>query len=220
MSRDDEGGEDDGRPPIEWGAVLGMGSPVMDGAGLTLQFGWRGDMVRTSGAELASGWIPGTPAPLPRPRFVRGRVVSWRAAGRATGLWRARVERELRTAVERLGDPLEAVRAGCDLAVSLRFVFPTVDRALHGAPHTRRPDADNLAKLWLDVAQDTGLLLGQDDSHVAGLETWKEWGAIGGCGWTLRALERVEPGQDRVSAGRWWEDPDAAPDWVGHRGGT
>lgn len=198
----------------ELAAVLAMGAPATDEDGLTLQFGWRGDMVMTSGAEIASGWIPGTPAPLPRPRFVRGRVVSWRAAGRATGLWRGRVVSSLRTAAEGLGDALEGARGACDFAVSLRFVFPTVDLALHGAPHGKRPDTDNLVKLWLDVAQEVGLLLGQDDSHVASIESWKVWGATGGCGWTLRALERVEPGQDRVSAGRWWEGAQA-PDWVG-----
>jgi Holliday junction resolvase RusA-like endonuclease len=209
---DDEDGEHDPRMDGVM-AVMAMGPPRVSDEGLTLQFGWRGDMVMTSGAELTSGWIPGTPAPLPRPRFVRGRVVSWRAAGRATGLWRARVVSSLRTAADSLGDALEGVRGGCDLAVSLRFVFPTVDQALHGAPHTRRPDTDNLAKLWMDVAQEVGLLLGQDDASVAGLESWKVWGAVGGCGWTLRALERVEPGQDRVAAGRWWETD--APEWVG-----
>lgn len=185
--------------------------------GITLKFGWRGDMVATSGAEIASGWIPGTPAGQPRGRHVRGRVVSWAAASRTVVVWRARVVRELRGAAERLEGPLQALHGHVDLGVSLRFVFPTTDRARHGQAHTSKPDADNLAKLWLDVAKDVGLLLGLDDSAVAGLESYKVWGAVGGVGWTMRALERVDYGTDRVAAGRWWET-EAMPDWLGPDG--
>lgn len=174
----------------------------------------HGDRIMTSGREIASGWIVGTPRAAPRPRFVGGRVVSWRAAGRATAAWRVRVERELAQAVERLGDALEGARGVYDVGVSLRFVFPTTDQRRHGAPHGAKPDTDNLVKLWMDAACKVGLLLGQDDSHVAGLESFKVWGSVGGVGWTVRALERVKGGTDRVSAGRWWEGADA-PAWVG-----
>ena len=44
---------------------------------------------------------------------------------------------------------------------------------MHSPNAGKRPDTDNLVKLWMDVAQETGLLLGQDDSHVAGIEAWK-----------------------------------------------
>lgn len=169
-----------------------------------------GDEIRTTGQEIAAGWIPGTPAGQPRGRHVRGRVVSWAAAGAPVVLWRGRVERELRAAVERLGDALVPVLAGgVSLGVSLRFVFPTQDAKQHGQPHTSKPDADNLVKLWMDVAAREGLLLGQDDARVAGLESWKVWGAVGGCGWTVRRL--AEPGavpalgKGPPQAERWWD---------------
>jgi Holliday junction resolvase RusA-like endonuclease len=172
-----------------------------------------GDEIRTMGAEIAAGFIPGTPKGQPRGRHVRGRVVSWAAAGRPVVLWRARVERELRLAVGRLEGALEPVVGGgpVSLAVSLKFVFPTVDAKRRGTPHLSKPDTDNLAKLWLDVAVGVGLLMGQDDACVAGLESFKEWGTLGGCAWTLRRLANPN-GAPKLGAGpaepaRWWDAP-------------
>lgn len=49
--------------------------------------------------------------------------------------------------------------------------------AAHGAPHTGRPDADNVCKLVLDAL--TGIAW-QDDTQVAYLVARKEWDLTGG----------------------------------------
>lgn len=176
--------------------------------------GWVGDQIRTSGHEIAAGWIPGTPRGQPRGRHIRGRVVSWGAAARPVKLWRERVERELRTAAEAAGGSLSlADGAKAALGVSLRFVFATEDRGRWGKPHTSKPDADNLAKLWMDAAAKAGLLLGRDDAALAGVETVKLWGGIAGCGWTLRAMggsvgELVSMDDLPEDVPWWWDRPE------------
>lgn len=164
---------------------------------------------------LASGWVGGRPAGQPRGRHVRGRVVSWAAAGAAVRLWRAALERELRTAAEAAGDPLEGLHGGgrkIPLRVDLRFVFWSADPKRHGTPHTAKPDKDNLEKMFLDVAARVGLLAGQDDASVSAGEVVKVWGGAGGVGWTLY---RRGGGADLVEPRRGARGEGAVPAWVG-----
>ena len=101
--------------------------------------------------------VQGIPRPQPRPRFVRGRVVS--TADANAKRWIATVEAGARGLVE-----LRGKQSG-PLAVAIGFRFPTKDKARHGKPHTFRPDVDNLAKLILDCLMRAGLI--GDDSLVS-----------------------------------------------------
>ena len=129
--------------------------------------------------------VAGTPRPQPRPRFVRAgsriRVVSTVAP--QIQLWRTLVLRAVRQAVQG-SEPL----AG-PLSVELLFRFepPKSDPGRSG-PHTQKPDADNLAKLVLDVMQ-AGRAFA-DDAKVAQLTVLKVWGPAAGVGVTVRQLPR------------------------------
>lgn len=115
--------------------------------------------------------VTGTPRPQPRPRFVKGRVIS--SADANAKRWIKSVEAvaaQAKSYAEEL-DPA--------LSVILVFRFPTKDKSRHGKPHTFRPDADNLAKLVLDCMTRAGLL--KDDSVVSSLcirKTWDEEGGV------------------------------------------
>ena len=109
--------------------------------------------------------VKGTPRPQPRPRFVRGRVVS--TADPNARRWKASVEAVARQAAKEHGQ-----QSG-PLSVSLGFEMPTADKKRHGLPHTMRPDSDNLAKLVLDAMMSAGLI--GDDSAVSCLIVRKTW---------------------------------------------
>lgn len=111
--------------------------------------------------------VKGTPRPQPRPRFVRGRVVS--TADANARRWKASVEAAARQAVKDHG------QLSGPLSVSLGFEMPTQDKKRHGLPHTMRPDSDNLAKLVLDALMSAGLI--GDDSAVSLLTVRKTWAA-------------------------------------------
>ena len=113
--------------------------------------------------------VQGTPRPQPRPRFVRGRVVS--TADANAKRWIATVEAGARGLVE-----LRGKQSG-PLAVAIGFRFPTRDKTRHGKPHTFRPDVDNLAKLILDCLMRAGLI--GDDSIVSSLAVQKTWDETG-----------------------------------------
>jgi Holliday junction resolvase RusA-like endonuclease len=68
-----------------------------------------------------------------------------------------------------------------------RFEPPKSDPGRSG-PHTQKPDADNLAKLVLDVMQ-AGRAFA-DDAKVAQLTVLKVWGPAAGVGVTVRQLPR------------------------------
>lgn len=111
--------------------------------------------------------VRGTPRPQPRPRFVRGRVVS--TADANAKRWISQVEAASRQAAGAKG------RQAGPVAVVIEFTFPTKDTSRHGKPHTSRPDADNLAKLVLDSAMRAGLI--GDDAAVSCLTVRKTWGS-------------------------------------------
>jgi Holliday junction resolvase RusA-like endonuclease len=109
--------------------------------------------------------VKGIPRPQPRPRFVRGRVIS--TADANAKRWIATVEVACRAARDVAG------KVESPVAAVLHFRFPSKDKDRHGQPHTSRPDADNLAKLVLDAAMRVGLI--GDDSCVARLLVMKSW---------------------------------------------
>ena len=82
------------------------------------------------------------------------------------------------------------------LAVYFIFSMPTKDKDRHGHPHTFVPDADNLAKLALDVAVKAGLI--PDDRAVSLLIVRKTWAKDAGMVMTItpderEAIEQAEP---------------------------
>lgn len=127
--------------------------------------------------------VKGTPRPQPRPRFVRGRVVS--TADPNARRWKANVEAVARAAAREHGQ-----QSG-PLAVSLGFEMPTADKKRWGLPHTMRPDSDNLAKLVLDALMSAGLI--GDDSAVSLLTVRKTWAAspLAGVSLTVAPDQRV-----------------------------
>ena len=110
--------------------------------------------------------VRGVPRPQPRPRFVRGRVIS--TADANAKRWVLQVESASRRATAATGKLDGAV------AVSIDFTLPTDNTSRHGTPHTSRPDADNLAKLVLDCIMRAGLI--GDDAAVSSLTVRKTWG--------------------------------------------
>lgn len=127
--------------------------------------------------------VKGTPRPQPRPRFVRGRVVS--TADPNAKRWKAGVEAVARVALGEHGQ-----QSG-PLSVSLNFEMPTADKKRWGLPHTLRPDSDNLAKLVLDALMSAGLI--GDDSAVSCLLVRKTWAAspLAGVSLAIAADARV-----------------------------
>jgi Holliday junction resolvase RusA-like endonuclease len=127
-------------------------------------------------------YVAGTPRPQPRPRFVGGRVVS-------TGSKQAKVYRSA-VGTACLVEKLKRTPASGAVDMELDFWFATKDTRRHGQPHTSRPDADNLAKLWMDCAERAGLLP-KGDAKVARLTVRKTWSAEAGAQMTLRACENL-----------------------------
>ena len=111
--------------------------------------------------------IDGIPRPQPRPRFVRGRVIS--CADAHAKRWIAAVEAKARGLRHQDG-PLKG-----GLFVGLSFTFPAGAKRQEGEAHTSRPDADNLAKLVLDCLMRAGMI--GDDAIVSQLLIRKSYGA-------------------------------------------
>lgn len=126
--------------------------------------------------------IEGNPRPQPRPRFVRGRVVS--TADANAKRWKDQINATAKIAVDARG-----ILEASAVAVVMRFDMPTPKADRHGRPHTFRPDADNLAKLALDAVMDAGLL--KDDAAVSTLVVTKTWAIKGGLVMTLHLDDRT-----------------------------
>jgi len=114
--------------------------------------------------------VSGIPRPQPRPRFVKGRVVS--AADANAKRWIVAVEAMAKQAKPFAGE------LGSALSVVLVFRFPTKAADRLGKPHTFRPDSDNLAKLVLDCMMRAGLI--GDDASVSSLSIRKTWASDAG----------------------------------------
>ena len=149
--------------------------------------------------------VRGTPRPQPRPRFVRGRVVS--TADAKAKLWRMAVA----AVVDMAKRNFSRVAPLFTGPVRVRMVFtfePPANCAYRlGLPHTHKPDASNLAKLIEDVMEAHGVFA--NDSQVSVLEPEKWWGERAG------VLVLVEPVERRA-------EPTAIsalvrPGWLGGR---
>lgn len=133
---------------------------------------------------LVEAFAPCHPRPCARPRWdsTRGRTHtdarSERAAREQSALLRPLGPRGT------LDGPL-LVRLAYYLPVPKR---PTGDRQRAGAPHTSRPDVDNLAKLTLDVLSKLGWW--HDDAQVWSVTATKQYGERPG---VLVRVERDEP---------------------------
>ena len=135
--------------------------------------------------------VDGIPRPQPRPRFVKGRVIS--AADQNAKRWIQSVESVAGQAKPFAGD------LGSALSVVMEFRFPTKDKSRHGKPHTFKPDADNLTKLVLDCMTRSGAI--GDDSSVSSLSVRKTWSESGGvdvlvledCRMPLESIDMTPP---------------------------
>lgn len=136
--------------------------------------------------------VQGVPRPQPRPRFVKGRVVS--TADANAKRWIILVEAGARALADVKG------KQSGPIAVAIGFRFPSKDKARHGKPHLSRPDADNLAKLILDCLMRAGLI--DDDACVSSLAVQKTWDAEG------RAVVWIEPDVREDS------EPTPPPRWL------
>jgi len=118
-------------------------------------------------------FVAGTPKPQPRPRFVGGRAVSTLDA--KTNAWKGQIRAIVTHA--RMANESMFARMGVGTPIELNLVF-SFESERHTGLHTHKPDADNLAKLVMDVLVDAKAWEG-DDSRVAVLYCRKQWCAPG-----------------------------------------
>lgn len=144
--------------------------------------------------------VHGTPRPQPRPRFIKGRVVS--TADPKAKLWRLAVERAVKEAVANRGQRLPLFTG--PVRVTAVFAFPTLIRKRHGQPHTNKPDADNCEKGLWDVMEREGVF--KNDSQVSDPVTIKRWGAHAGVVVTVEDISeerRAPPAAVETSPPDW-----------------
>lgn len=148
--------------------------------------------IRQTGVTIVAS---GTPRPQPRPRFANGRVIS--TADSNAKFWIRRVAHACKQAMDIVGgrqSMSELIGDGA-LTVKMQFRFsqggdPMAKPKAHkqtGKPHTSKPDADNLAKLVLDVMTRSGVI--KDDMMVSSLTIDKVWSKNRDCGVTVHVTE-------------------------------
>ena len=194
----------------------------------------QGDSALTATVPVVSLYVPGTPRPKQSGRFARGRFVSQATADRGIKIYRERIERLAREAMDAQGGAEEVAarvkEAGgtAGLWLRVRWVFPTEKRERWGTLHTSRPDADNLLKLLMDALSKGGWFVGwrSDDAAVAKPDVVKVWGQTAGAGIELRAFvpgthtrreapSCAEMGDGEAPEAPAWMNPfDGVPDWV------
>ena len=113
--------------------------------------------------------VAGEPHSQPRPRFVRGRVIS--NISPAVSRWQLEVETACRAALCAIAG---RITQGMALRVDVTFYFGTKKSERWGKPHTMKPDRDNCDKLILDEATKAGLF-GGDDCRVSAGMIRKYW---------------------------------------------
>src|SRR3546814_3755644 len=109
----------------------------------------RQDAVMTTPALMFS--VTGTPRPLPRPRFVRGRRMPVSSADPKAKLWKLAVERAVDEMMRNSGLP--GWISG-PVRVDMVFCMPTPQADRWGQPHTAKPDLDNVAKMVCDRSEE------------------------------------------------------------------
>lgn len=150
--------------------------------------------------------VNGVPRAQPRGRHTKGRVVS--TTGHAV-CWRALVREATLAAIEAAtadGPAKFPILGPVELVLHNRV--PTREQERWGRWYTavRRLDADNLAKLVMDVVTQAGVLA--DDGQVARLVVESRWVAPAACG-AVAIIRQLGPGEAvRIDAG-------ATPDWLG-----
>lgn len=163
----------------------GSAGPSLDSPELTPEDPTRAVELEPPGLAFR---VAGTPRPQPRPRFVRAgsRIRAVSTVAPQVQLWRTLVLRAVRQAVA----SSEPLRGALEVELVFTFAPPRTaeGRSRIGQPHTQRPDADNLAKLVLDVMQ-AGRAFA-DDAKVARLTVVKAWGEDQGAAVTVRQLRR------------------------------
>lgn len=125
--------------------------------------------------------VRGIPKPQPRPRFVRGRVVS--NTDPKVKAWKDAVARETRNNL--------AVAIKGAVAVESVFFMPTKDKSRWGKPHTLKPDRDNLDKAVLDAMTTAGAWA--DDSVVWSGGARKVWCKPGNEGAVIAVVPTPSP---------------------------
>lgn len=115
-------------------------------------------------------YVPGRPAPQPRPRVFRGGGV--KTDSKASLQWKRAIRQALK------GTAWTPAAAGEPLVVDIHLTMPVADRRRHGCPHTGRPDFDNLAKSICDALEDAGVLAG--DGQIVDAFIRKRYGAAPG----------------------------------------
>ena len=116
--------------------------------------------------------VHGTPRPQPRPRFVKGRVVS--TASKGAKLWRLAVERSVRQAIADSGRVAPLFSGAVRLVCTFTFEPPSGAQSRIGQPHIQKPDASNLLKLVEDVMETAGVF--GNDCQVSRPDVAKWWG--------------------------------------------
>jgi len=122
------------------------------------------------GVPFVDAFAPCVPRPCARPRFDSVRRIAYTSKAS---------ERAAREQATLLGPftPREPLIGA--LAVRLHYVMPMRgDVGIHGLPHRHKPDADNLAKLTLDVLSRLGWW--SDDCQVSSLTVRKRYGSVPG----------------------------------------
>lgn len=146
--------------------------------------------------------VAGTPRPQPRPRFVKGRVVS--TADPKAKLWRGAVDRAVREAIAHSGRAAPLFSGAVRVTCTFFFKPPASALSRIGTPHTHKPDGDNLAKACIDVMESAGVF--KNDSQIARLEPIKWWGSRAGVSVLVEDMSEARGAMEGAL--------DAAPDWL------
>lgn len=148
-------------------------------------------------------FVAGTPRPQPRPRFVRGRVVS--TADPKAKLWRAAVDRAVRLAISASQRVVPLFDGPVRLTAVFAFAPSRGNEHLLDYPHTHKPDADNLLKLVEDVMEGAGVF--KNDSQVTTPHMQKWWGSKPGVQIMVEDMSeqrRAVPIADREAQAPGW----------------
>lgn len=132
------------------------------------------------------------PQPRPRARRLGNRVQVYVPKGKSASYRKA-----IKAAVLDQCPDL-VIEGHCEMDITFAMRMTTKNRkAMHGTPHLRRPDIDNMLKTTLDGLVDSGLLT--DDSIVAGLNARKRWCEEGEQAATYILVEYENPEGEETS---------------------
>lgn len=118
--------------------------------------------------------ILGVPHAQPRPRWIRGKMVS--CIDKKTQHWADAVRKKGYETKCQCEEYLHTFK-DAPLDIELGFLLPTDKEELLGEYHAQKPDIDNLVKLVLDqlFAKKGKYLFNCGDERVARITAWKKW---------------------------------------------